>query len=62
METAHTVIANIIGLYNTFLDSHRHFNISSGVPGDIIAEIDSAVRNNTRVENLNPVVLPYEIH
>lgn len=62
METTHTVIADIIGLYNTSLGSHRHFNISSGVPEDIIAEIDSAARNNTRVENLTPVVLPYEIH
>ncbi|BCR99669.1 uncharacterized protein AKAW2_50011S [Aspergillus luchuensis] len=61
METTHTVMADIIGLYDTSLGSHRHFNISSGVPGDIIAEIDSAARNNTRVEDLNPVVLPYEI-
>ncbi|RAK97246.1 uncharacterized protein BO80DRAFT_196156 [Aspergillus ibericus CBS 121593] len=57
-----TVMADSIGLYDSLLGGHRHFNISAGVPGDIVAELDSAARNNTRVEDLNAAVLPYEIH
>lgn len=56
-----TVQPDRVGLYDTALDAHRLFDISAGVPSDVIAELDSALKNNTRVEHLSDAVLFYEV-
>jgi hypothetical protein len=56
-----TVQADRIGLWDTALGAHRHFNISAGVPSAVVAELDSALKNSTRAEFLSARVLPYEI-
>ena len=56
-----TVQPDRIGLYDTGLDAHRLFDISAGVPSDVITELDSALKNNTRVEHLSDAVLFYEV-
>lgn len=56
-----TVYADTIGLWDTALGAHRHFNITAGVPSVVVAELDSALKNNTRAEFLSAQVLPYEI-
>ncbi|KAK4235851.1 hypothetical protein C8A03DRAFT_36278 [Achaetomium macrosporum] len=56
-----TVYADRIGLWDTALGAHRHFNISAGVPSAVVAELDAALKNGTRAELLSGQVLPYEI-
>jgi hypothetical protein len=52
------VLADRLGLYVTALDAHCLFDISDGVPSEIISELYFALRNNTMVERLSFAVLP----
>ena len=56
-----TVQADRIGLWDPVLGAHRHFNISAGVPSAVVAELDSALKNGTKVDLLSALVLPYEV-
>ena len=50
-----------IGIYDTDIEAYRVFSVGGDIPAHVLAELTTALNDNTRFAELSSAVMPFEL-